>query len=285
MEPVDRLTRVGVLHPGEMGVAIAAGAVAGGHEVVWCTQGRSAATRARADHAGLRSLSSLAALVDDAEVVISVCPPGRAVEVAHDVAAQGFSWTYVDANAVAPKTAAEIRDLIAGGGARYVDGGIIGGPSQPRLFLVGLGASEVAALFSSAAPVSAVILESGGDFAASGLKMTYAAWTKGSAALLLAVAATAQRLGLAAELRDEWSRSQPDLSGRLTASTRSAGKAWRWEAEMREIATTFADCDLPGGFHIAAAELFARLVGFKDSAADLDELLTALGTVPDPGPA
>jgi 3-hydroxyisobutyrate dehydrogenase-like beta-hydroxyacid dehydrogenase len=268
-----------------MGVAIAAGARAGGHEVMWCAQGRSRATQVRAEHAGLRALSSLAALVGDAEVVLSVCPPDQAVEVARDVAAQGFSGTYVDANAVAPKTAMEIRDSVAAGGARYIDGGIIGGPSQPRLFLSGRGAGEVAALFSSVAPVSAVVLDSGGDFAASGLKMTYAAWTKGSTALLLAVAATARRLGIAAELSDEWSRSQPDLSGRLAASTRSAGKAWRWEGEMREIATTFTDCDLPGGFHTAAAELFSRLAGFKDAAADLDDLLATLSTASDPASA
>jgi hypothetical protein len=219
-------------------------------------------------------------MVGVADVIVSVCPPGGAVDVARSVAALGFSGTYVDANAVAPGSAAEIRELVTSGGAGYVDGGIIGVPSQPRLFLAGPGAPEVATLFSGGAPVTTEIIDGGGDFAASGLKMCYAAWTKGTTALLFAVAASAKRLGVATPLRDEWSRSQPDLAARLAASTRGAAKAWRWEAEMREIAATFADCGLPGGFHAASAELFARLAGFKDSAADLEELLTVLSTGP-----
>jgi 3-hydroxyisobutyrate dehydrogenase-like beta-hydroxyacid dehydrogenase len=218
----------------------------------------------------------LATLVDAAEVLVSVCPPGGALDLARSVADQGFSGTYVDANAVAPSTAAEIREIVSSSGAVYVDGGIIGGPSQPRLFLAGLGAPWVAALFSSATPVSTEIMDGGGDFAASGLKMTYAAWSKGSTALLLTVAASARHLGVTAALLDEWSRSQPDLAARLAGSTRGAGKAWRWEAEMREIARTFADCGLPEGFHAAAAEAFARLAGLKDATADFDELLALL---------
>jgi 3-hydroxyisobutyrate dehydrogenase-like beta-hydroxyacid dehydrogenase len=274
------LMTVGVLHPGQMGVAIAASARAGGHDVLWCTEGRSAATKARAERADLRPLSSLAAVVDAAEVLVSVCPPGGAVDVARSVAAEGFSGTYVDANAVAPATAAQISEVVTSSEASYVDGGIIGGPSHPRLFLSGLGAPEVAALFLSAAPVSAEVIDGGGDFAASGLKMSYAAWSKGSTALLLAVVASARHLGIAGALRDEWSRSQPDLAARLTASTRGAPKAWRWEAEMREIARTFSDCGLPGGFHAAAADVFGRLAGLKDSTADLDQLLALLSTGP-----
>jgi hypothetical protein len=217
-------------------------------------------------------------MVDAADVLMSVCPPGVAVDIARSVAAQGFSGTYVDANAVAPDTAAEIRELATQGGGAYVDGGIIGGPSQPRLFLAGPGAPDVATLFSGEAPVTAEIIDGSGDFAASWLKMCYAAWSKRTTALLLAFAASARRLGVTA-LRDEWSRSQPDLAARPTESARGAAKAWRWEAELREIAATFAGCGLPGGFHAASAELFARLAGFKNSTADLDELLTVLSTV------
>jgi 3-hydroxyisobutyrate dehydrogenase-like beta-hydroxyacid dehydrogenase len=274
------LITVGVLHPGQMGVAIAASARAGGHDVLWCTAGRSAATKARAERADLRPLSSLAAVVDAAEVLVSVCPPGGSVDVAHNVAAEGFSGTYVDANAVAPATAAKISEVVTSSGAIYVDGGIIGGPSRPRLFLAGPGAPEVAALFPSAAAVSTEIIEGGGDFAASALKMTYAAWSKGSTALVLAVAASARQLGITGALLDEWARSQPDLAARLSASTGAAPKAWRWDAEMREIARTFTDCGLPGGFHAAAADLFARLAGLKDSTADLDQLLALLSTGP-----
>ena len=89
--------------------------------------------------------------------------------------------------------------------------------------------------------------------------MCYAAWTKGSAALLLTVAEAAERLGLADELRAEWERSIPGLAERLGRAERSANaKGWRWVGEMREIEATFRAADLPGGFHEAAAETFER---------------------------
>jgi 3-hydroxyisobutyrate dehydrogenase-like beta-hydroxyacid dehydrogenase len=275
------VTTVGVLHPGEMGVAISAGARSGGNEVVWSTVERSEATRRRAADARLRPLESLAAVVEVSEVVISVCPPSSAIDVARSVADLRFSGVYVDANAVSPGTAAGIKALVISAGATYVDGGIIGGPAQPRLLLTGGAAAAVAALFSSGRPITAVVLEGGGEFGASAVKMAYAAWSKGTTALLLAVAASAERLGVLAELREEWSRSQPDLGSRLAASHRSAAKAWRWEGEMREIAATLGECGLPEGFHQAAADVFGRLAGFKDSTADLAEMLSLLAPSQD----
>jgi 3-hydroxyisobutyrate dehydrogenase-like beta-hydroxyacid dehydrogenase len=279
------VSTVGVLHPGEMGGAIASGARSGGNEVVWSSDGRSEASRRRAAAAQLQDLENLSAVVEVSEVMISVCPPASAGAVARSVADLRFSGVYVDANAVSPGTAAKIKELVNSAGATYVDGGIIGGPKQPRLLLAGSAASGVAALFSSAEPVTAVVLEGGGAYAASALKMTYAAWSKGTTALLLAVAASAQRLGVFAELREEWSRSQPGLGSRLVASQSSAGKAWRWEGEMREIAATLRECGLPEGFHEAAAEVFAGLAGFKDSTAGLDEMLSLLASPhPSTGP-
>jgi hypothetical protein len=87
--------------------------------------------------------------------------------------------------------------------------------------------------------------------------MAYAAWTKGTAAMLLAIDATARAHGAADELAHEWSRSQPDVAGRLRAAHDSAErKGWRWVGEMEEIAATFAAAGQPDGFHRAAAEVF-----------------------------
>ncbi len=99
----------------------------------------------------------------------------------------------------------------------------------------------------------------GGDCSASAVKMAYAAWTKGSAALLLAVRALAEAEGVSGDLLAEWQQSQAGLAGQTDAAQRSAAvKGWRWEAEMREIAATMAAAGLPDGFHLAAADIYAR---------------------------
>jgi 3-hydroxyisobutyrate dehydrogenase-like beta-hydroxyacid dehydrogenase len=247
--------RVAVLHPGEMGAALGAALVETGAEVVWLPSGRTEATRRRANEAGLNPADD----VWDCDVVLSVCPPGNAIDVAESVA--GFTGLYVDANAVSPTTAADVAQLVEANGAAYVDGGIIGPPPREpgttRLYLSGERASEVARLFLDAR-IDPVVID-GGRFAASTTKMAYASWTKISAALVLAAHETATRLEVDDVLQAEWAISQPELADRLASARRSAAaKGWRWEAEMREIAQTFAAADQPGGFGAAAAEVFAR---------------------------
>jgi hypothetical protein len=143
--------------------------------------------------------------------------------------------------------------------ARYVDGGIVGPPPRragtTRLYLSGPGAAAVVALLDGT-PIEAIDL--GADpTAASAIKMAYAAWTKGSAALLLATRELAQRLGIADALAAENARSQPGLDERWEAARASAqAKGWRWIGEMEEIARAFADAGLPPGFHQAAADVY-----------------------------
>ena len=252
------MPRVAVLHPGEMGVAVGATLVESGTEVVWLPDGRSAATRGRADAAGLVEADDLSGC----DVVLSVCPPDAAVEVARLVS--GFPGVYVDANAVSPRTAELVAATVEAGGGRYVDGGIIGPPPRERgttrLYLSGDRAGEVARLFLDAR-LEPIVVE-GDRFAASATKMTYAAWTKVSAALLLSAHEVAERLGVDDVLRAEWAVSQPELAERLASAQRSAtAKGWRWEAEMREIATTFAGAGSPSGFGESAAEVFGRFPG------------------------
>jgi 3-hydroxyisobutyrate dehydrogenase-like beta-hydroxyacid dehydrogenase len=206
--------------------------------------------------------------------VVSVCPPHAAVGLAGSVAALRFAGIYVDANAVSPATARAVDECVSAHGARYVDGGIIGGPDAPRLFLAGAAAADVGA--ECGAPVEPVVLDDG-RYAASALKMVYAGWTKATTALLLSLVATARRLGVETALRTEWERSQPALGRRLDGAVASTAKAWRWEGEMVEIARTFADAGLPAGFHSAAAEVFTRLAMLKDDdAAGLDDVLALL---------
>jgi 3-hydroxyisobutyrate dehydrogenase-like beta-hydroxyacid dehydrogenase len=181
---------------------------------------------------------------------------------------------FVDANAVAPATARAIGALVETGGARFVDGGIIGGVARgdsarpPRLYLSGPQeeVARVAALFAGS-PLEALPL-GGGPGAASALKACYAAWTKGSAALLLAIRAAAVHDGVDEALLAEWAVSQPDALGRAEQALRGAPrKAWRWVAEMEEIAATLQAAGLPGGFHQAAAEVYRRLERHKDATS------------------
>jgi 3-hydroxyisobutyrate dehydrogenase-like beta-hydroxyacid dehydrogenase len=268
---------VALLHPGAMGVTVGATLRASGHRVRWLRDARSAATAARARSAGLEPCKGLTALLDGADAVISVCPPAAAMEVAAAVAQCGFSGPYVDANAVSPGTVRALESLL---GERLIDGGIIGPPAlrpgTTRLYLSGPGAADVAGWFA-AGPLEAIALD-GPAAAASTLKMCYAAYTKGSSALLLAVRALAEAGGVEDALLGEWARSQPGLGERSEATARAvAPKAWRFEGEMHEIADTFAAAGLPDGFHRAAATLYARMAGLEDvSEADVDRVLAAL---------
>jgi hypothetical protein len=179
-------TVIGLLHPGEMGAAVAGCLTARVHQVLWAPPGRSAATAARATAAGLSAAASVAELTARAGLILSICPPHAAL-----------------------------------------DARVIGtGP---------------------------------GSAAASALKMAYAGWTKGAAALLLAVRALARAEGVEDALLAEWALSQPDLAGRSAGAAQSAAaKGWRWTGEMTEIAASMAAAGLPDGFHQAAADIFRR---------------------------
>ncbi|MDO8476100.1 MAG: DUF1932 domain-containing protein [Candidatus Rokubacteria bacterium] len=259
---------IGVLHPGEMGVTVGASARAGGSRVLWASEGRSAQTRERAAAAGLDDAKTLASLCAACGVILSVCPPHSALDLARVVAAQGFSGVYVDGNAVSPGTARDIGRIIERGGATFVDGGIIDPPARARgttrLYLSGEQAGRIARLFAQG-PLEAIALH-GGPGAASALKMAYAAYTKGTAALLVSIRALAIRAGVDQALLDEWARSQPELGARSErAAGETARKAWRFTGEMAEIAATFDDAGLPDGFFRAAAEIYESLAGYKDA--------------------
>jgi len=275
-------TTIGILHPGEMGSEVGASARAAGARVVWASEGRGGATRDRAAAAGLEDVGSLRALVAASDVILSVCPPDAALDVARAVAAIGFSGLYVDGNAVSPATAREIGRVAEGGGATFVDGGIIGPPprvrGKTRLYASGDGAPRVKTLFGDG-PLEVIPLDAPPG-AASAVKMAYASWTKGTSALILAVRALAAAEGVDEALLAEWRISQPTLPARSEDAVRgNARKAWRFVGEMEEIAATFAEAGLPDGFHLAAAEIFRRLAPYKDtpipSIADVADVLTA----------
>ena len=264
------MTTIGLLHPGEMGAGVGAAARAGGSRVLWASQGRGDDTRRRAAAAGLEDADTVAALVGKSDVVLAVCPPHAALDVARAVAGHAFRGLYVDGNAVAPTTSRAIAKIVEAAGATYVDGGIIGPPPDKpgttRLYLSGIAAERVRALFAPG-PLEAIVLP--GDLtSASAIKMAYAAWTKGSQSLIMAVRALAIAEGVDEALLVEWGRSQPDLPKRSeSAANGTARKAWRWVGEMDEIAATFKGAGLPDGFHKGASEVYRRMAIYKDAPA------------------
>jgi 3-hydroxyisobutyrate dehydrogenase-like beta-hydroxyacid dehydrogenase len=254
------MATVGLLHPGEMGAAVGGSLVSIGHEVLWDPAGRSRATTGRALAAELTG-GTFDRLAAKSSVILSICPPHAALDVAHQVAAAGYTGYYVDANAISVATAEQVAAIVTAVGAAYVDGGIIGPPPEvaghTRLYLSGPHAAQIRPLFNRSR-LDARIVE-GPLYAASSVKMAYAAWTKGSSALLLAARALARATGVERTLLAEWQLSQPHLIGQSErAAGAAAARGWRWVGEMEEIAASMNAAGLPDGFHEAAAELYDR---------------------------
>jgi len=271
--------KVGILHPGEMGVVVAETVRNSGYEVLWASAGRSAETRRRAEAAGLADAGSVAKMCESCSVMVSVCPPEFAEDLAREVAGHSFRGLYVDANAIAPERARRIGALITERGGTFVDGAIIGMPTRTRgqtWFYVSGEQASAAAPFLCGGPLEFEVL---GDYAgqASALKMCFAAHSKATAALQAAVLAAAEGLGVQEALARQWARSGPNFE-RVVASIRMAApKAWRFTAEMREIADTFESAQVPAGFPGAAEEIYAKLTDFKGAVQpDLSAILNKL---------
>jgi 3-hydroxyisobutyrate dehydrogenase-like beta-hydroxyacid dehydrogenase len=229
-------------------------------EVLWASEGRSEATRARA--AGFTDVGTVRELVAASDVVLSVCPPAIAEDVAGEVAAEGLDGIYVDANAIAPARMERIAGLL-----RCVDGSVIG-RTGVHLYLSGDpdDVAQVAALFADG-DVRAIPLE-GGIGAASALKMAFGGWNKIAVALAAQAHAIARAYGVAEALEGEGVESDRVLN--------AAPKAWRWAPEMEEVAATCAALGLPDGIPLGAADLYSRWDAHRDRPAGLERLLDDL---------
>jgi 3-hydroxyisobutyrate dehydrogenase-like beta-hydroxyacid dehydrogenase len=271
---------IGLLNPGEMGAAVGRCLTDAGYPVLWASAGRSEETARRAAAAGLTDTGTARELAARSQVILSICPPHAALDVAWAV--HGFTGLYLDANAIAPGTAREVAELITSNGGSYVDGGVIGPPpvtpGTTRLYLSGANADTIVDLFKGTGLDARIT--AGSDTAASAVKMAYAAWTKGTAAILLAARALARAEGVEETLLTEWALSQPQLSAQSERAAASAlTKGWRWIAEMEEIAHCMAEAGLPDGFHQAAAEIYRRCPRLTGGAADGDVVSKVLAAI------
>jgi 3-hydroxyisobutyrate dehydrogenase-like beta-hydroxyacid dehydrogenase len=272
---------IGFLHPGAMGVSLAVSAQVTGHKTFWLPEGRSEATRKRADDNHLDPLHSLGELCEKCDVIISVCPPHAALDVANQVLKYPYSGIYTDVNAIAPDKAKSIHRLMISRDIEFVDGGIIGGPAwEPEstwLYLSGQKAAEVATCFHGGLLETELMGPEIGR--ASAIKMSFAAYTKGSTALLCAIMAAADEMGVREALEKQWSHGGSDFTERThNRLRRVTAKAWRFSGEMEEIAATLKASGLPDGFHLAAADIYRRISHFKNSESppELSEVLKSL---------
>jgi 3-hydroxyisobutyrate dehydrogenase-like beta-hydroxyacid dehydrogenase len=227
--------RIAVIAPGAMGAAVAHRLAARCGEIAMTLEGRGAGSAARA--AGLRLFDSEAALTAWADCILSILPPGEALNLAKRLAPDLGGKLFADCNAVSPQTVQTIAASVPG--AVFADAGIIGGPPKadgpgPKFYVSGPGATALQALREHGLDVRPI---EGGIGAASALKMSYAGITKGLTALGSTMALGAAQAGAAEALFAELADSQPELLRILQRGVPDMlPKAYRWVAEMQEIA-------------------------------------------------
>ncbi|MBV8084851.1 MAG: NAD(P)-dependent oxidoreductase [Chloroflexi bacterium] len=289
---------VAVVSPGDMGHGVAHTLHAGGLRVITCLAGRSERTRALAKEAGIEEVPDDQTMVKEADVFLSILPPdkasGLAERVAQALTATGASLLYADCNAVSPGTVKRVAETVTAVGARFADVGIIGGPPAPGrsegtvFYASGPGAEEFVELGEFGLHTALL----GGDTGqASGLKMCFAAFTKGQTALITELLVAAKRMGLYDALHQEWQRpsgrpasgSTAPVSAQLQAERSIPSmppKAYRWVPEMLEIAATFRELGLTPRILEGASDMY-ELVGHTPLANETPETRVRGTTVED----
>jgi 3-hydroxyisobutyrate dehydrogenase-like beta-hydroxyacid dehydrogenase len=277
---------IGILHPGQMGAAIAAQASAAGARVLWCPEGRSQATAERAVAAGLESVEGLPELLAQSDIILSVVPPAFAEDLAQQVATSGYSGIYVDANALSPERTRRIGRMLPD--AEFIDGGIIGPPPSDRtgarLYLSGAESAikQIQEVFAHTS-VSAQLLD--GDVGkASALKISFGSFQKATRALAAVSHALAEHHGVRAELLTEAEHMGSSALAQPDYLPSVAARAWRWGPEMREVAAALAEAGLPADFAYAAEAVFQRWDDDKDVwDISLSEVFAHLSDTESPG--
>ncbi|MFI7396428.1 DUF1932 domain-containing protein [Streptomyces tendae] len=269
---------VGILHPGSMGGAVAACAATNAAAVLWCETGRSTASVERATRFGLTPVATLSELLDRSDIVISLCPPAAAEDLARDVAGHRFAGVYVEANAINPERTQRIAALLPD--ATVVDGGVVGSPpvrgKMPTLYLSGPteATARVEALFADTAVQAAVLGTDVGK--ASALKLSYASFQKTSRVLVALAVGMAREHGVDQELIEVASRRTDSYLSEPQYVAKTATRAWRWGPELEEAADTLAAAGLPPEMLRAAASTLARWNDTKDSELTLTDALDRL---------
>ena len=256
---------VAILSPGDMGAGVGYALGQNQFDIITCLRGRSDRTRRLAGDAHFRDIPTLGLLVEQADLILSILVPSQAVSVAKQVAeairTTGKNSVYADCNAISPQTTRQIESIITGAGGQYVDGGIIGGSptrgAPPRFYVSGKQTDVVAELDGKGITVKQIGEEIGRG---SGIKMCYAALTKGTSTLQIALLSAAESMNLTDELVAEFEYSQPAALKQMNNGiSRLPPNAHRWIGEMEEIASTFESLRITPSFHQGAAEIYRLL--------------------------
>jgi len=277
-----KIGNVGVMSPGDMGQAVAIQLKAEGFNVYCALEHRSERTRGLAREAGLTDVGSVARLVAECDVVLSIMDPGAALDFAREAAnalhASGRRTLIVDCNAIAPETVHAIAAVVEGAGGRFLDAGIIGPPprgaAKTNLFVSGPGAADLELL---AGPQLVVHVIGEGIADASALKMCYGALTKGTQAVWLEVLIAAERLGVAGILEQQLQQSQADrYHWALSQFPNLPPKAYRWVPEMLEISKTLSAVGMSPQMYQGAADVY-RFVATRRSGRRRRRIATRRG--------
>jgi 3-hydroxyisobutyrate dehydrogenase-like beta-hydroxyacid dehydrogenase len=278
------LNAIGLLSPGDMGHVVGQVLQTHGLRVLTCLKGRSQRTRMLAQKAGIADVPTYEELVRHTEMILSILVPEEALNTARQVAQAvrhaGQTTVFVDCNAVSPGTAKAMDEVVSATGSRFIDAGIIGPPPREpgntRFYASGPDVELFAELTHfglDVRPLGPAIGQ------ASGIKMCYAALTKGMTALATELLTAAYAMGLYKPLIEEFQLSQGD---RYRAMERQVPtmptKARRWVGEMEEIARTFADVGLTSKIHQGAADIY-RFIGSTSLADETPETCDASRTL------
>lgn len=267
--------------PGAMGAAVAAVLTQHGARVISPLSQRSADSQQRAQAAHIIDASEAA--LCDADIIFSILPPEFALSWAQQMAPHLQAATrkplYVDCNAISPETLQQVAAVIEATGTPFVDGAIIGlppgeqNPGGPRFWFSGPHASQLADLSELGLRVRIMQAENG---AASALKMSYAGINKGITLLVSAMLINASRVGAAQALHEEMAESQPQILKRMKkAAPDMLPKAWRWAAEMDEIATLNQGELATDRLYQALGEVCRQLAADRKGDQQLSALLAA----------
>lgn len=271
---------VGILHPGSMGAAVAAQATPNAEAVLWCSAGRSPATRERAEQAGLTAVGGLRELAERCDIVMGICPPANAIEVASAVAETGFTGLYVEANAVAPATVSAIHAEGFGGAADFLDAAVVGSPpsrtKSPRLYVSGAEGPvhRISELFKGTAVDVRPLAGDVGQ--ASALKLAYTSFQKTSRVLAAVSYALAEHHQVHEELLDIASLRTGNYLAEPDYIPKTAARAWRWGPELGEAASALTSAGLPADQAHAAAKVLDCWQEARGRDIDVPEALRYL---------
>ncbi|MDE2779896.1 MAG: DUF1932 domain-containing protein [Chloroflexota bacterium] len=260
------INTVAILSPGDMGHAVGQRLRENELDVITCLSGRSERTRALSQKAGIRDVENVEELVAQSDLImsmtVSAAVPSLCREVADAIKSTGSDTLFAECNAIAPQLTREMEPVITGSGGRFVDVSIIGGPPRPDYSPHFYASGEQAAEFEQLNDFGLTVIRLDGEVGqASGIKMCYAAMTKGSWALYSELLMAAELMGLTEPLLEEFRSGQSSVLQRMERTIPTVPpRSRRWVSEMEEIRDTFAHLGMTPHLFEGVAEMY-RFIG------------------------